>query len=180
MVSFSIHYDEMWIEGNYPFIWRDETWNDVSITSTPPSGQRIVRYWIEDGLLKIKFALPIDSPYLYLTLRIRKNNRIRFERTSQSRPIVPQLDIVRIADPVRYQEVAATQSTLVDWSFRMKERVTYTNSYNEYPKVASTLEYTCRFALVSTYRHSYEEIAATKSSISSWSFAVQQTGVQPI
>lgn len=95
---------EFWVTANYPFYSKDNRWNDISITTSVSSGQGIDSYRIEDGLLKIRMLQAITSPLAYMSFRIRKINRIRFERTAQSRPVCPQLDIIYEAPPVLLEE----------------------------------------------------------------------------
>jgi hypothetical protein len=95
---------ELWVTGNYPFYKRDTTWNDLSITTQVVSGQGIDRYWVEDGLLKIRLKLPMATPYAYMRIHLRALNRIQFERTPYSRPICPELDIIYEAPPVPVDE----------------------------------------------------------------------------
>lgn len=175
----SVNDGELWVRGNYPFYRRDNSWNDISIISNPPAGQSITGYRIEDGLLKITLAIPITSPLTYLALRIRAANRIQFERTPQSRPIVPQLDIIKQSAGFTFEENCAVSSAVHDWVFAVKERKTYENTLREYPKVTSSADYSFRLALVGTLLADFEESALVNST-ASWSFSETQTGDVPI
>lgn len=95
---------ELWVTGNYPFYKREEVWNDLSITTQVVAGQGIDRYWVEDGYLKIRLKLPMTTPYAYMRIHLRALNRIQFERTPQSRPVCPELDIIYEAPPVPVDE----------------------------------------------------------------------------
>lgn len=175
----SVNDGELWVRGNYPFYRRDNSWNDISIISNPPAGQSITGYRIEDGLLKITLAIPITSPLTYLALRIRAANRIQFERTPQSRPIVPQLDIIKQSAGFTFEENCAVSSAVHDWVFAVKERKTYQYALREYPKVTSSADYSFASALVGTLLADYEE-SALVTSTASWSFSETQTGDVPI
>lgn len=180
VTAVSPHGDELWVEGNYPFIWRDEAWNDISLTSGSGT-QSILGYRIEDGLLKIKFAKRIDSPLAYVAVRVRTDNRIRFERTAQSKPIVPALDIVMQSPPIPYEEtVAAVKTSLVGWQLRMKVQRLYKRDYEEHAAVSTELEWSVRALPVQDKHSEYSEHATVVSTLVNWSFAVQQTGDLPI
>jgi hypothetical protein len=91
---------ELWVTGNYPFYRRDNNWNDLAIATQVVSGQGIDRYWVEDGLLKIRLKLALSTPYSYMKIHLRPINRIQFERASYSRPVCPELDIIYKAPPI--------------------------------------------------------------------------------
>lgn len=112
---------EFWVEANYPFYSRDESWSDLSITTSVTSGQGIERWYIEDGLLKIKMKLPVTSVLAYMSFRIRALNRLKFERTPQSRPISPQLDIIYRAPAVQLRPEILSPNINASWSMRMIE-----------------------------------------------------------
>lgn len=83
------------VEGNYPFWWRDENWMDVECLSN----NTVTDYYIEDGFLYIVVENPISTALGYIRFKFRGFNRLRYERTPQSRPIVPEL-IFEILQPI--------------------------------------------------------------------------------
>lgn len=110
---------EFWVQANYPFYSRDSSWDDVSLTSPAAAGQGIDRWYVEDGLLKIKMLLPIVSSLAYASFRIRGLNRLRFERTPQSRPVSPQLDIIYQAAPLNAGIEMLQPEISASWSITM-------------------------------------------------------------
>lgn len=83
------------VEGNYPFWWRDENWVDIECLSD----NTVTDYYIEDGFLYIKILNPISTALGYIRFKVRGFNRIRYQRTPQSRPIVPEL-IIEVMQPI--------------------------------------------------------------------------------
>lgn len=123
---------EFWVRGNYPFYSCDETWTgDVAISTNVGAGQGIERWWIEDGLLKIRMQLPVTSQYAYMSFTIRKLNRIRFIRSEQSRPLVPQLDIIYKAPPVPYEEHIASGMNINQIILSMIEGKKFQQNYRD-------------------------------------------------
>ena len=135
---------EFWVKANYPFYSRDEAWNDLSLTTSVVSGQGIERWYIEDGLLKIKMKLPVTSVLAYMSFRIRALNRLRFERTPQSRPISPQLDIIYQAPPVQPSTEILSPDIDASWSMRMIEKRNLKVDIDEHlaPDISANLQMT--------------------------------------
>ena len=75
------------VVGNYPFYWFDENWMDVECLSN----NTVTGYRIENGILYISLENPMSTALGYVRLKFKGFNRLRFERTPQSRPIVPEL-----------------------------------------------------------------------------------------
>lgn len=75
------------VEGNYPFYWFDADWMDVECLSN----NTVTGYRIENGFLYISLKNPISTALGYVRFKFKGFNRLRFERTPQSRPIVPEL-----------------------------------------------------------------------------------------
>lgn len=75
------------VTGNYPFYSLDPNWKDVSCIS----GNTVTGFYIQDGYLYIELETPITSELAYARFTIRGFNRLRFERTPQSRPLVPEI-----------------------------------------------------------------------------------------
>lgn len=123
---------EFWVRGNYPFYSCDETWTgDVAISTNVSAGQGIERWWLDDGLLKIRMLLPLVSQYAYMSFRIRELNRIRFIRSEASRPLVPQLDIIYQAPPVPYDEHIASEMNISSVTISLVEKKNLQQSYRD-------------------------------------------------
>lgn len=75
------------VEGNYPFYWFDENWMDVECLSN----NTVTSYRIENGFLYISLKNPMSTALGYIRFKFKGFNRLRFERTPQSRPIVPEI-----------------------------------------------------------------------------------------
>ena len=123
---------EFWVTANYPFYSCDQSsfWiNDLTLTTNVAQGQGIDWWKIEDGYLKIRMLQPLLTDLAYMSFRIRGLNRIRFERTPQSRPICPQIDIIYEAPPVQYEEQFNIQiATSLQLTMREQRKL---NAYNE-------------------------------------------------
>lgn len=180
ITSVRLHDNQVfWIRANYPFYSRDNTWDDISITTEVVEGQGIDSYWIEDGYLKIRMLLPITSQLAYMSFQIRALNRIRFERTPQSKPICPQIDIIYEGEPIPYNEhldiTLTSTCTLV-----FVEPVTYANEYPENLNVTLTNQITCSFVeLVNLMNNAEENLGVTLGSSMSPLIFIQE-GDTPI
>lgn len=149
-------YIEYWVTANYPFYSRDDTWDDISITTTVPSGQGIDSWWIENGYLKIRMKQQMRSAYTYMSFQIRAVNRLRVERTPQSRPICPQLDIIYQAPPF-YQEPEHLHPVIsLTSTFVLKERRDLKYSCDEILAVEPIVEVT--FSNPEVQRKSHRQI----------------------
>lgn len=175
---------EFWVEANYPFYSCDSSWvDDVSITTAVTTGQGIDSWWIEDGLLKIRMRIPLATAYAYMSFKIRALNRIRFIRTPQSRPLVPEVSIIYEAPPVPHQEHAYTSMSVNNVTFAMTERHDYTASYDKehlYTSMAAgnaTFSITPLGLLSADYS---EEHLSTSMSAGNATFRMTQSGVTPI
>ena len=122
---------EFKVTANYPFVWMDPTWHDVTAISLA-SGYSLDSYRIEDSCLLIRLNKAYQSPYVHAEFRINAVNRIRFKRTEQSIPLCPQLNII--------YDVPATGNTTeqftlavsdVNATVLMREMKIYTNTVTE-------------------------------------------------
>lgn len=174
---------ELWVTGNYPFYKLDTTWNDLNISTQVVSGQGIDRYWVEDGYLKIRLKLPMTTPYAYMRIHLRALNRIQFERTPDSRPICPELDIVYEAPPVPVDEHFNVLWSSSDAAITMiqKRNLAYNGPDEHFidswqsPEVGFTLVAVVRI----TNQVPSEHLDVTVSSPSS-AITMIQSGVTPI
>lgn len=173
-------YIEYWVTANYPFYSRDDTWNDISITTTVPSGQGIDRWWVEDGYLKIRMKQQMRSAYTYMSFQIRAVNRLRVERTPQSRPICPQLDIIYQAPPF-YQEPEHL-STVINLSstFVLKERRNLKYSCDEILAVEPVIEVTFNNPEVRNLSHRQLGEALDTVLTTAHAFSIEMVGDKPI
>lgn len=124
---------EFWVTGNYPFYSADMSpnwYDDLSIVTQVAASQGIDWWKIEDGYLKIRMLQALTTDLAYMAFRIRSVNRIRFERTPQSRPVCPQIDIIYEAPPVLYEEQLDIQVNLAT-TLVMKEQRNLTNTAEE-------------------------------------------------
>lgn len=97
------------VTANYPFYSRDNNWADISCTS----GNYVVDdFRIEDGFLWITLTQPVVGRMAYVRFRIRAFNRLRYERTANCRPIMPETDFALEPEPIPYTETA--YSTITD------------------------------------------------------------------
>lgn len=128
---------EVWVTGNYPFYSMDPRWDDISYQGTTPN-QGVSDWKIEDGILKITLAVPISSIYASLTLKVRGLNRIRFERTPQSRPILPEMAITYSPPMIPFSESASVQIT-TSLQFRCRPVTIYTVNSSEQVQVGYTV-----------------------------------------
>ena len=79
-----------------------------------------------------------------MSFRIRALNRLRFERTPQSRPISPQLDIIYQAPPVQPSTEILSPDIDASWSMRMIEKRNLKVDINEHlaPDISANLQMT--------------------------------------
>lgn len=171
---------EFWVKANYPFYSRDESWSDLSITTSVTSGQGIERWYIEDGLLKIKMKLPVTSVLAYMSFQIRALNRLRFERTPQSRPISPQLDIIYRAPPVQLRPEILSPTIDASWSMRMIEVRNLKVDVNEHlaPDISANLQLTLK--KVNNIPNVYSERLSPDISATLSPIVVQLVGDKPV
>lgn len=173
-------YIEYWVTANYPFYSRDDTWNDISITTTVPSGQGIDRWWIEDGYLKIRMKQQMRSAYTYMSFQIRSVNRLRVERTPQSRPICPQLDIIYQAPPF-YQEPEHLCPVInLSNTFVLKERRNLKHSCDEILAVEPVIEVTFNNPEVRRLSHRQLGEALDTVLTTAHAFNIEMVGDKPI
>lgn len=172
---------EFWVRGNYPFYAYDSDWPDVIINTNVVPGQEIERFWVEDGYLKIRMKLALTSSYSYMSFRIPQVNRIQFERTAQSRPVCPQLDIVYQAPPVPVLENVALTLDTVDATIRMLEvRNLKTTSQDEITFDVSMTNADIRTVEVNTIRHTSTDEIAYGLTVTGSSIVTVMSGIKPI
>lgn len=94
------------VTGNYPFFSKDPRWADVQCLSN----NTVTNFYIQNGYLFIELENPISTALGYARFKIPALNRVRFERTPQSRPVVPEL-IFDLAQPIPVIETANVQIT---------------------------------------------------------------------
>lgn len=125
------NHKELKVTANYPFVWRDDNWNDISVTSIA-SGYSIDRYYIQDGCLFIVLNKAYPTPYIHAEFKIRAVNRIRFKRTDWSIPLCPEISF-GIDNPARgyNTETFYVAFTNVNVTLSMKEKIDYKNTYTE-------------------------------------------------
>jgi len=92
------------VTANFPFYSRDENWADVSCTS----GNNVVSdFRIEGGFLWITLEQPVLGRMSYLRFLIRAFNRLRYEKTANCRPIMPETTFVLEPEPIPYTDAAS-------------------------------------------------------------------------
>ena len=119
---------EFKVTANYPFVWRDETWNDVSAVSLA-SGYSLESYRLENGYLILRMNQAYTSPYIRAEFKIRSVNRIRFRRTDWSIPLCPETTII-FDNPARGYciDSIGIEFTNIGVNLIMKEKVDYINN----------------------------------------------------
>lgn len=173
---------EFWIQGNYPFVWRDTSWtNEVSITSNPPADYAIDNYRVDSGYFVIRMTKAFTSPYIYITFRLNSLNRIRFKRTDQSMPICPQLDIV-YDNPARLYntETMSVAVSNVTCSFVTKQMMIYSGYHTEtlQPSITAEATFTTK-EMVTHSGYTTETLRPTITNVTC-TFTVEQSGDTPV
>lgn len=173
------NHQEFWVKANYPFYWRDTTWNDVSTLSVP-AGFSIDSYRIEQGYLVIRMNQPYSSANIHNEFRIRALNRIRFYRTEHSIPICPQIDIIYDLPAEGYTTETLTPVITGSWSFAMKPQETMVGYHIETlrPNITGTVQIVARPANdIPNTNTERLNVAITNATVT---IAVEQTGVTPV
>ena len=171
---------EFWVRANYPFYSRDESWDDISLTTSVVSGQGIERWYIEDGFLKIRMKLPITSMLAYMSFRIRSINRLRFERTPQSRPICPQSDIIYQAPPVQPSPEILFPVIEASWSMRMIEKRNLKVDISEHFAPDISAQFQMTFKQVNNISKGYSEQLSPDISATLQPIVIELVGDKPI
>ena len=170
---------EFRVTANYPFYWRDTTWNDISITYGA-AAFTIDSYRIEDGFLYIRMNQPYSSQYLHVEFTIRKLNRIRFKRSDQSIPICPEITIVYYKPAYAYSSESIGITTTADFALRMKQKQTYRNTLNERFTLNMTADFALSVAqLTKQYGYSDEHLSVAVSDLHC-TLRTQQVGDVPV
>jgi len=173
---------EFWVQGNYPFVWRDTSWTkEVSITSEPPAGYAIDSYRVDSGYFVIRMTKAFTSPYVYITFRLNSLNRIRFKRTDQSMPICPQLDIV-YDNPARgyTTETMSVAVSNVTCSFVTKQMVVYSGYHSEtlQPSITANATFTTK-EMITHSGYTTETLHPAITNVTC-TFTVEQSGETPV
>lgn len=172
---------EFWVRGNYPFYAYDSDCPDVIINTNVVLGQGIESFWVEDGYLKIRMKLALTSSYSYMSFRIPQVNRIQFERTPQSRPVCPQLDIVYQAPPIPVLENVVLTLDTIDATIRMIERRDLkTTAQDEITFDVSVTNAGIRTVKVNSIRHNIIDEIAYGIAVTDSSIVTVMSGVKPI
>ena len=171
---------EFWVTANYPFVWRDNTWNDITAVKVA-SGFSIESYRIEDGYLIIRMNKAYESPYIHAEFRIKALNRIQFKRTNHSIPICPELDII-VDNPAKgyvteqlYPNVSGVICTFV-----AKTMTTYRGNHTENLQPSVSIDATFVAKEMTTYRGTTTETLMPRIDNISCTLVVEQTGVTPV
>lgn len=172
---------EFWVRGNYPFYDYDSDWSDVTVNTTVVPGQGIERFWVEDGYLKIRMKQALTTSYSFMSFRIRQTNRIQFERTAQSRPVCPQLDIVYQAPPVPILENVTLTLDTIDADIKMIElRNLRTTPHEDVTLSLSTINADIRAVKINNIPHNSTEEVAYGLEMTDSSIVTVMSGVKPI
>lgn len=164
---------------NYPFVWMDDTWNDISVTHAA-TGYSLETYYIENGKLLLRMNKAYQSPYVYAEFKIRSMNRIRFYRTPQSIPICPELTITYLVEANGYgTETLKPAVSNVSASFITKQRVDHTALHTETLKPNITMESTFIVKQRTDYTSEHTEILKPVATASG-TFTVEQSGDLPV
>ena len=171
---------EFWVTANYPFVWRDNTWNDITAVRVS-SGFSIDSYRIEDGYLIIRMNKAYESPYIHAEFRIKALNRIRFKRTDHSIPICPELDII-VDNPAKgyVTEQLYPRVSSVTCTFVAKTMTTYRGNHTENFQPSVSIDATFVAKEMTTYRGTTTETLVPKIDNIACTFVVEQTGVTPV
>lgn len=115
------------VTANFPFYNFDENWPNIECTT---SGFSITSYEIQDGLLILHLNEQRSGK---LTFHIPFWNRIRFERTPQSRPVPPETTFELIGAPIPVAEEEHISIDLLGAITRLvaKPKVELKQSYDE-------------------------------------------------
>lgn len=180
-VELSQNGEEFSVSANYPFYYRDPTWNDISITSSIPSSQGIDSYRIEDGKLKIRLLQALTSSYASMTFKIRSLNRILFKRNNNDIPNVPETTISYTPPDFRQKEeiidIDSIQSS-ISLSIKPLEYISHNQEENISVSVSAAVALDIK--PINYINQPQEESIFISQIVSSAALTVVQSGDVPI